>query len=167
MPFISIIKGEVNPLPYTDESDVEILGSDNWINYPTTFLDKSYPDVYWQFPTMKWYNKFGVNLKDTDDWFAYEDYVNNFLNNSLILNDYVINNNSIEIKNKNVVSPQLYLLSIIEWIFKNQNIKTTGSFFQNSFLKKILVLSTNNNGTSTVIKEELASIDLNFHLHRH
>lgn len=161
MPVVSIIPGETNPLPYLEESDTVISGSDNWRNYASYFLDKNYPDVYWQFPSMKWYNKFGVNLKDTDDWFAYEDYVNNFVNNSLILNDYVINNNSIEIKNKNVVSPQLYLLSIIELIFKNKNIKTTGSFFQNSFLKKILVLSTSTNTTSTVIKQELANIDFN------
>jgi hypothetical protein len=78
MPTVSVIPGETNPVPYTEETDAVVSGSSNWQNYPVSFIGKIFPEVKWQFPMMYFNYKFGEALPFDDDWFQYQKYINRF-----------------------------------------------------------------------------------------
>lgn len=147
MPIVSVIPGEENPIPYTEESDTIIEGSNHWQNYPLGFLNRNYPEVKWQFPTMSWINKFGVNLDPDDEWILYKNKINDYDNNGLIVNEMEVVGHDIIVKNKNVVSPQVFLLSPLYYALKTINFKAIGTAVENNFLKRLLLLSTKDNMT--------------------
>lgn len=149
MPVISVIPNEVNPIPFAEESDQIIEGSEYWQKYPLPFLNANFPEAKWQFPTMNWFNKFGVALEPTDEWFLYKNKINEYDNNGLILNAYNRNGNVITVANKNVVSPQIFLLTPLYYALKTINFKAIGTAVENEFLKRLLLLSTKNNLTET------------------
>lgn len=148
MPVVSVIPGEQNPVPFTEESEINYDQSMNWKNYPIPFLSKNFPEVKWQFPTMYWKNKFGVNLGTDDPWALYKNYINQYENDELIVNTIVYDNGFV-IKNKNVVSPQVYLLAPLFYALKSIGFTAEGLAFNNPFLQRILFLSTKNNLSNT------------------
>ncbi|MRX40564.1 hypothetical protein GJU43_14845 [Flavobacterium sp. LC2016-23] len=155
MPTVSVIPGEENPIPYSVESEDVIEGSEHWQTYPLPFLDKNFPEVKWQFPTMSWINKFGVNLEPDDEWYLYKNRINDYDNDGLILNSVQIAENELVVKNKNVVSPQVFLLSPLYYALKSIDFKAVGSAMENEFLKRILLLSTKDNLTkANYIKQQ-------------
>lgn len=147
MPVVSVIPGETSPVPYTEESNTLIAGESHWVNYPNQFINDNYPDALWQFPSLYYKDKFGVNLTDGDEWFYYLDYINKYNGTDLMLNTYTTESaflNPVTAVNKNIVSPQLYVLTVLKYIFDSISFKTTGDFF-NDFTSKLLLLSTNTN----------------------
>lgn len=149
MPVISVIPDEINPIPYTEESEQIIEGSEYWQTYPLPFLTANFPEVKWQFPTMNWFNKFGVALDATDEWFLYQNKINDYDSNGLILNSFHRTESVIKVENRNVVSPQVFLLSPLYYALKTINFKAIGTAFDNDFLKRLLILSTKDNLTHT------------------
>lgn len=160
MPIISVIPGETNPEPFVEESDEIILGSSNWETWPQSFMDNVFPQTLWSLPSLKWLNKFGINLTEEDGWFYYENELNRYNeDNELIENTYTIDGNDIRTYNRNVVSPQVFLLTPLFYIFDSIGFKIKGQFINNAFVRKILMLSTKTNLTKTVLYPQTVDLD--------
>lgn len=147
MPVVSVIPGETSPVPYTEESNDLIAGESYWNEYPLDFLDKSYPDVKWQFPTISWRDQFGKGLVEGDEWFKYQGFMNKYHNDSFVLNTHLLITLTLYVANKNVASPQLYVLSPLFYALDSLGYKLTGSFTTSNFIKNLLLLNTKNNNT--------------------
>lgn len=149
MPVVSVIPDETNPIPYTTEVDKNVEGEANWDLYPTTFLTKNYPEVKWQFPTMDWPYKYGTDLKMDDDWFDYQGKINNYADELLVLNTGALTAGVYRIVNKNIVAPQVFLLSPLFYALQQIGFYSTGTFTTNEFIKRILMYSPKDNLTKS------------------
>ncbi|MDD2820761.1 MAG: hypothetical protein PHW29_05810 [Flavobacterium sp.] len=156
MPIVSVIPGETNPVPYV-ETDFFTKSSgfytpSEWRNYPVNFISKGFPEVRWQFPTMNWKNKFGEALSEDDEWFAYANHINMFNEDrsEFVENEYVDTTvEFLSVSNKNVPSPQVYLLSPLLFALEAQGFTPSGDFYQSNFIRRLLLLSNKNNLTKT------------------
>lgn len=149
MPIVSVIPGTTTIVPFSENSEIALDGSENWQTYPLPFLDKNYPAVKWQFPTMSWVNKFGVDLEYTDKWFNYKNKINNYDADGLILNTAVLVSDNYIVTNNNVAAPQVFLLSPLFYALQSIGFSFDGSFSTDTFIQKLLFLSTKNNLTKT------------------
>jgi hypothetical protein len=147
MPVVSVIPGEGDPVPYSEETTGVLEGSENWQTYPLDFLDYNFPEVKWQFPTMNWINKFGIGLEASDEWFLYKNKINEYDIDGLILNTSEVVDYQVSIKNKNVVSPQVFLLSPLFYALQSIGFTAVGTALNSEFLKRALLLSTKDNLT--------------------
>lgn len=157
-PVVSVIPGETNPVPFTEESTQIVSGSDNWETYPVSMIGQIYPEAKFNFPTMAWRNKFGIDLTVDDVWYNYEDYINKFIVNAsnqtvFVKNVLTISGATSSAQNKNIPAPQLFLLSPLYYIFKSINFKILGDFPSNEFIKKVLLLNNVNNISKTYIQK--------------
>lgn len=156
MPIVSVIPGETNPVPYVESNfftkSSGFYTPSEWRDYPVNFISKGFPEVKWQFPTMNWKNKFGDALTQDDDWFAYQNHINLFNEDrsKFIENEYV--DTTVEftsVLNKNVASPQVYLLSPLFYALESKGFTPSGGFYQSDFIRRLLLLSSKNNLTKT------------------
>lgn len=152
MPVISVIPDAVNLIPYTEESENEVPGSDNWISYVSDSINKSYPDVKFNFPMMYWKNKFGIDLEPENEWKNYKNHINYFdENGNYIFNYYNVSNNTITIDQRNVPAPQIYLLSPLFYALKSLGWSMEGDFINTEIIKKTVILSVKNNLCKTKV----------------
>lgn len=160
MPVISVIPDETSPVPFTEESSEVVDGSSNWLSYATYFLDKNYPDVKYQFPTMYWKNKFGVGLESDEPWFGFKNFINKFNDEyNFEENTYnYITPSSIEVLNQNVVAPQVYMLAPIYYALSTIGFKLKGQLSANELVKRVLIFSSKNNLTKVVLKPEVFDV---------
>lgn len=160
LPVVSVIPGETNPIPFTEESTQVISGSENWETYPVSMIGQIYPDVKFNFPTMAWKNKFGIDLATNDIWYYYEHYLNKFTTNTSNQTVFVkntISSSTFTIKNKNIPAPQLFLLTPLHYIFNSVNFKILGDFPNSAFIKKLLLLNNVNNISKSYIQKSAVS----------
>lgn len=160
MPVVSVIPGETNPEDYVEESDEIISGTSNWATWPQSFMDHNFPQTLWSLPSLRWLNKFGDDLTEEDAWFSYENEINRYDDDELLENTYTIDGNDIRTYNRNVPSPQVFLLTPLFKIFESIDFKIKGQFVNNALIRRIVILSTKNNLTKTVLYPE--TISLNF-----
>jgi len=152
MPVVSVIPEEISPVPYAETATDIITGSEYWETYPIPFMSQGFPDVKWQFPTMKWQDKFGKELTAEDSWFLYEAEINKYSMDltAFIKNTFTESSSEITgVVNKNVPSPQLYLLSPLFYALQSKGFTAEGTFCSNDFVKKILIQSSKNNISET------------------
>ncbi|SEG32042.1 hypothetical protein [Flavobacterium urumqiense] len=145
MPIVSVIPGETNPVAFTENSKLPVAGSDNWVAYAKSFVGKIFPEVKWQFPTMKYANKYGADLAIDDPWRKFENSINKFDDIGLINNSYVIASNVCTVENRNVPSPQVFLVSPLSFALENIGWSVKGSFINSAFIKRLLMYSSKNN----------------------
>ena len=159
MPVVSVIPDELNPTPFTEESDSVITGSNEWSNYVSNFINESYPAVKFNFPMMYWKDKFGADLQSDDDWINYKQHINNFDDNGdYLLNSYSSIDNVITTENINVPAPQIYLLSPIFYALQSLGWTIEGNFANSEFVKRIIILSTKNNLCKTKVGTDQAQL---------
>jgi hypothetical protein len=160
MPVVSIIPDETTPVPFTEESAELVEGSESWISYAVNFIDKNYPEVKYQFPTMYWKNKFGVGLESDDPWFGFKNFINKFTPEfDFEENTYnYVTPSNIEVLNQNVISPQVFLLSPIFYALNSIGFTLNGQFQSNELIKRILLLSFKNNLTKVILKPEITDV---------
>ena len=158
MPTVSVVPYVGSPMPYVEKQNEDITGfiyyPTNWETYPVSFLNQGFPDVKWQFPIMRWANKYGTQLTADDEWFDYQGFINNFNPEltSFIENSYVDTNYEIlSVSNKNVVSPQVYLLSPLLYALQSKGFTAEGDFYNHEFIKRILLQSSKTNLTETTL----------------
>lgn len=156
MPIVSVIPDETTPETYVEESLIAPIGSSNWDTYPLNFIEESFPNVKWQFPTMSWKDKFGTGLETTDDWFKYQGEINrfevdfeSFVKNYFTENEFEI----LDVLNQNVASPQVYLLAPLYYAAISKGFKPTGNFYTNSFISRLLFQSSKNNLTKVTLNK--------------
>ncbi|MDA0175881.1 hypothetical protein OOZ35_00380 [Mesoflavibacter profundi] len=163
MPVVSVIPNETNPVPYTETSEDDVAGASNWSTFAENMLNDVFPQAKLQLPKMKYSNLFG-DLEAGDSWESYQNYINNYdqdentLQYTLIENDYSINGSQLNVYNRNVISPQIFLLSPLFFALQSIGFKLKGEFVDNSFIRRILLLSKENNLTE--ISKTPDSIDL-------
>ena len=152
MPVVSVIPGETDPVPFTEESETVVPGHEHWAGYPETFLDQVFPAVKYQFPTMYWKNKFGIDLEPDDEWLNYQQHINLYDDEiDFIINSYIIDENIIIVDHRNVVSPQVFLLSPLFYALDSLGWKMQGDFTTSEFVKRALLLSTKTNICETTL----------------
>lgn len=156
MPVISVIPGETSPVPFTETAAEIITGTDNWATYPNALIGEIYPTAKFQFPMLFWKNKFGDNLEDTDPYSFYGNHLNNFQINddgtfTFLQNPYAISSTEVTAENRNIVSPQVFLLSPLSYIFSDIDWKISGTFVENEFIRKLLLLSEKTNNTEVTL----------------
>lgn len=159
MPLVSVIPGETDPIPYTEESDIIITGADNWETFPVSMIGKVYPEVKFQFPTMYWKNKYGIDLTIEDSWLNYKNYVNLFGTNDLdetifLINTQDIDGTTITINQLNVPSPQVFLLSPLYYICEYLGWSIAGNFQEHDLIKRTLLLSIKDNLSKIILYPE-------------
>ena len=156
MPVTSVIPGEVNPVPFSEESASVILGYEHWPDFVAPYINESYPNVKFNFPMMSWKNKFGADLQPDDDWVNYKQHINNFdEEDNYLLNSYSSLDNVISTVHQNVPAPQIYLLSPLYYALKSLGWTMEGNFPNSELIKRILILSTKNN----LCKTNIAGVD--------
>src|SRR5690606_14304829 len=88
---------------------------DYWKTYGANVLTKGFPDTLFNFPAYVFPTKFGEDLTEEDDWFAFRHVINRVRYNngvrSMEVNDYSTFGGELLFKNVTVNSPQVYLLS--------------------------------------------------------
>jgi hypothetical protein len=156
MPIVSVIPGETNPVPFVEESDAIITGSDYWESFPVGILGQIYPEAKFNFPTMYWPNKFGVGLQNTDFWYDYQNHINNFgTNNSnqtiFLLNTAQVSGSLVTVINKNVAVPHLFILTPLHYIFTSLAWKISGDFTEHELIKRLLLVSKKDNICKTML----------------
>lgn len=161
MPVVSIIPDVIDPIPFSENSEAPVEGSQYWKSYPLPFLNKNFPEVKWQFPTMKWSNKFGINLDAEDPWYKYNGKINQYNAEGLIENEFTIVSDLCEVQNRNVVSPQIFLLAPAFYALQSLGFKISGNFVNSEFIKKILIYSNKTNLTETHPLKESENIIMN------
>jgi hypothetical protein len=155
MPIVSVIPGETSPIPFTETGGVmqtPFGHPTDWLTYPVPFISQGFPDVKWQFPTMEWKNKFGEALTTEDEWVDYQGRINLFNEDldEFIENEYVDTAYEvISVSNKNVPSPQMYLLTPLFYALASKGFTATGDFYTDNFIKKLLIQSSKTNLTKT------------------
>jgi hypothetical protein len=160
MPIVSIIPDEIEPVPFSEKSETPIPGSENWQTYPLSFLNKKFPEAKWQFPTMKWLNKFGINLETDDPWYFYNHSINEYNDDGLIENTYEIVSDVCTVENRNVVAPQIFLLAPAFYALQSLGFTMSGNFVNSEFIKRLLFYSSKNNLTETQPIKESENIIL-------
>lgn len=162
MPVISVIPGVTNPAPYIEESSSIISGYQNWGSFGKYYIDKGFPEVKFNFPTMQWVNKFGIDLEPDDDWALYENRVNTFTDAALFkVNTFTEDSFEIlTVSNVNVPMPQVYLLTPLLYALESIGFKAEGSFYNDAFIKRVLFLSFKNNLTKVLLSKNPDSITL-------
>jgi hypothetical protein len=161
MPTVSVIPGETAPVPYLETTDIPVTGSDNWATYPLGFINNIFPAVKWQFPTMKHFNKFGVDLAVDDPWHSYENEINKFGLTEFVENTYEVVSNVCTVLNKNIPAPQLFLLTPLFYALETIGWKMSGSFTTSEFIKRLLILNNKNNLTKSFPLKTTGTVTLN------
>jgi hypothetical protein len=159
MPVVSVIPGETDPIPYTETVTGPIAEQGYWANYHLPFIGNSFPDVKWNFPTMAWPKKFGVPETVSEDWYFFEGEYNRQVGGFMLYNDYVSLPGGRQFDNRNIISPQVYLLSPLFYALQSIGHKASGGAYENPFLRRLLMLSLKDN-MSEVLPEGSAEIDL-------
>jgi len=160
MPIVSVIPDEIDPVSFSEQSESNVAGSEYWKTYPLDFLDKNFPEVKWQFPTMKWMNKFGVGLEADDPWFLYNNSINEYNEEGLIENKFDIVSDVCTVENRNVVSPQIFLLAPAFYALQSLGFTLAGNFVNSEFIKRLPIYSSKNNLTETQPLKETENITL-------
>lgn len=164
MPIVSVIPGETSPIPFTETGgamQTPFGHPTDWLTYPVPFISQGFPDVKWQFPTMKWDDKFGDNLIAQDDWFEYKGKINLFNDSftEFIENEYVDTTvEVISVSNKNVASPQIYLLAPLFYALQSKGFSVIGNFYSDNFVKRLLIQSSKNNLSETLLLKQIQNI---------
>jgi hypothetical protein len=159
LPTISVIPGETDPVPFSEESTEVITGNEYWETFPVSMIGQIYPDVKFNFPTIYWLNKYGVGLDDADTWFAYQNHLNKFKINEFneiffILNEGNSTNSVTNVLNKNVAVPHLFLLSPLHYIFSSLGWKISGNFTTHELIKRLILIPKKDNLCKTIFYPE-------------
>ncbi|WP_378186900.1 hypothetical protein ACE939_00945 [Aquimarina sp. W85] len=131
---------------YKEESDKEYGAMNAWINEARNRENKIYPEIDWQLPRISYRDR----LKE-------EQYFLKFINNRNVSNGNILKNSYsdsysyLEVKNKNVIAPHVFLLAPLLKIFNSLGYKISGSFPNDPMIKRILVVPKNDNLTKVPV----------------
>lgn len=124
-----------------------------FIPYNQTRMQLGFPDLKYQFPTIFDPKRYGDNLANSEEWNYYQGKVNNYGNDGYLIRNIVTNNTAtVSVQNKNVISPQLYLLSPLFYAFESVGFKIKGDFYTSDFIRKLLIYSNNDNLTTGIAR---------------
>lgn len=154
MPIISVVTGdEILTSDFVEENPTVFSGDTAWPAYAESIITQGFPAAKWNFPMMNWKDKFGEKLESDDPWIDFKNKVNFFLDDEYQINtSEYISDEVIEVHNKNVPMPQIYLLSPLFYALKSINFNYEGDFTEDAFIKKLMMLSFKNNLCKVLLK---------------
>ncbi len=139
-PVFSVI-GSQYPEAYKKEAKEEYGYQQEWFDHAKDLAGKFFPEVKWQLPEMRYFDKFGTNLSEDDSHFSYRGFINARDINGLTKNDLISNSSYFVVHNNNVVSPQVFWLSPIFYAFDSIGYKLIGKVPDHPLFKRLLLLS--------------------------
>ena len=146
MPVISVIPGENNPQPYSETVDNPIAQQTAWQTFHFPFINKCFPETKWQLPVMNWKDKYEISEDNEDEWYAWGgSYNKQAADGKLELNTFVNTSTGRLFSNRNIIAPQVFLLSPLYYILESIGYKIKGEAYNSEFVKRILMLSKNDN----------------------
>lgn len=162
MPVVSVTNSP-HPIPYTEETFGDFSNTQQaFADFVAEANSKPWPESQMAFPTMRHLNRFGVDLDEEDDWYLYQNFVNNInADGALLQNELeVISATNKNTKNKNVASPQVYLMEVLRLIFLNSGYTIDGGFYKSQFFRKVLLFSKETNMVSYEVPFPTTTVDL-------
>jgi len=124
-----------------------------FISYNKTRMQLGFPDIKYQFPTIFDPKRYGEILANSEDWNFYQGKVNNYDSDGFLVRNIVTSNaGTVSVQNKNVISPQLYLLSPLLYAFKSIGFEIKGDFYTSDFIRRLLIYSKNDNLTTGIAR---------------
>lgn len=161
MPVISV-SGDTTPIPYSESSPAIVAGHDEWQDFVADLIDKNFPDVKYQFPKMEYKALYGDDLTEEDSWWAFGNTINNYNDDmELVENLYVQDETSVDVLNRNSISPQVFLLAPLFYALQSIGFKIAGGFYDNEFIRRLVILNLKSQMCEVVIYPENYS-DLTF-----
>lgn len=156
LPSVSVIPGETDPIPFSEEGNEIITGNEYWETFPVSMIGQIYPDVKFNFPTIYWLNKYGVGLENTDAWYLYQNHINNFGTNDaeetiFLLNTGEVDGSEVTVENRNVPVPHLFILTPLHYIFTSLAWKISGDFTTHELIKRLLLVPKKDNICKTLL----------------
>lgn len=162
------ITGDTDFLPYTDTLDEVPEGYQEWVPYMKGFMGKMYPEVNFAFPIMYFPTKYFTEKPAEDDpWYYYENYVNRQAVRRLFIvpgegvvlhnNNFVIEGQNTTVLNLTPVSPQMFLLGILQYIFAANGWNIAGTFTTSEFIRRLVLYSDADNLTKTTVGPPIVS----------
>jgi len=129
------------PQPYKKNSEVD-FSDYSWQGYVENIISKEFPATDFNFPTLKFPDKFGAELKSDDYWYRYNGEINQKTEGIVSLNSIT----NTEVINQNVVIPYYYLLSPLFKIFKDGlGYTVSGTFVEDEAIKKTMLYHESDN----------------------
>lgn len=164
LPTVSVIPDETDPEPYVTEAAELVDGYENWDTYPIPFLLQNYPQVKYNFPLMYWRDRI-EDFDDAPEWANYNQEINRIVfrddvnEEQFIPNSFFQDETEISVSNKNVPAPQLYLLSPLYYALQSIGFDLAGNFTTNPFIRRLLILSQEDNLTKVELTEAGLPVD--------
>ena len=128
------------PTSYNEQTDVDFTDT-AWQGYVENTIPRNFPDVDFNFPSLKFPTKFGDELEPDDNWYAYKGEINQKTNGIVSLN-YKAGG----LENQNVICPFYYLLAPLYKVFKDElGYTISGDFVEDEAIKCRLLYHKENN----------------------
>lgn len=149
MPTLSVIPGETNPVPFTQESRQILTGIEHWETFPVARIGQIFPEAKFNFPMISWFQKYGADLETDDEWFAFQNHINNFVNSqngyTFLTNTFNITSTGTTFINRNIPVPHLFLLAPLHYIFTHLGWSISGNFSTHELVRRLMLVPKNDN----------------------
>jgi len=155
---------DVDVFPYVEESIDDVEAFEEWNNWQIENSSKIFPEVDFQFPNIKWPDKFG-QMEEGNEWFSYRGKLNYRKNGNLKPNEFYFNEElptaeQHGVNNRNVLSPQIFMLSPLYKVVESLGYKVKGSFPVDNFMRRILFSNFKDNLTVVSLVFEQTNYEL-------
>lgn len=161
IPAFNVKGDDPEDFPYIEETSEDFEAFADWKDWAWDNENKIFPEVDFQLPEIRWIKKFG-ETKEGDDWFSYEGVLNSRLAGHLNKNQ-LIHDASQEpeywVENKNVLSPQVFLLTPLFHAMESVGYRADGTFVDHPFIRRILFSSFKDNLVARTIVLDKVDID--------
>lgn len=138
-----------NPTVYVKESEIDV-DDISWRGFVEDKISRGFPEVDFNFPSIKYPNKFGDDIQPEDEWHQFKGEINQKNIRSVSLN-----NNVSGLINQNVIVPFYYLQAPLFKVFQESlNYRVIGNFVTDTVQQKRLFFSKENNLTAVTINEK-------------
>ena len=160
-PYYNVTGSETFP-EYSEESSEPHNAGQDWIDEAASRIGRTYPQVKWQLPYMRYKGKFGEDLKKEDTHYKYLGGINYYMLGNLVVNRPADLNAIDPVPyNATVIAPQVFVLSPLYYAFNTLGYVLSGSFVNSSFFRRLMFLSENDNMTKVIQKYPGVIIDIN------
>jgi hypothetical protein len=163
MPMVSVT-GDPDPHPYEYSTEIDFSADQSFFDAFVKEKNSTAPeDADFCFPMMRHYNRFGLDLEPDDDWYLYGNFINATAGNGdLILNELeVLDPLTSNVYNRNVLSPQVYVLAVLRRALATLGYKLNGLVPQLSFFRALTFFSEETQLTERLLEFAKENFDFN------
>lgn len=162
---ISTVSGPIQPLYNYEEKRSTLIEEDfkfSWMQYGANVLTMGFPNTLFNLPLIQYPDQFGTDLAEDDVWIQYSGNINDVVYDEGVrymqLNQAVFSG-GLKFIQPTVNAPKVYLLTPLKLALESIGYQMDGSFINNSFVRRLLFDSENNNLTEIKLEEYVTDID--------